>query len=296
MGKTWIKLYPEVLDDSKIRTLPATSRLCWFGLLCLAGKYDSGETSGRLEYKPESPLTDEDIAAAIAVELDEWRAAKVEFARRNLVEVDGECIVVTSYRRRQMSMDPKAAERQRRHREKDASSRDVTRDSRRDVTLRHALPSREAEAEYRVPPISPPMGGGVDDDDPFADDGEKPKKQPPSWAVALMDLIENTQQARHPNRTPATPALRDKGAFDIERLHTCDKHPVEEIERVCRWAMADDHPGEKFPGWAGVVQSGSGLRGKWNRIVESMGRAQGQGGNGRAPAPLKVRQAREVAI
>jgi hypothetical protein len=105
---------------------------------------------------------------------------------------------------------------------------------------------------------------------------KRPARRAPSdWAMALAERIEEAQCARLPSRTRASPAQVARSAQEIERLHTCDGHAIETIEAVARWVMADERQGDGFPGWASVVQSGRGLREKWNRIVAQWERANG---------------------
>jgi len=91
----------------------------------------------------------------------------------------------------------------------------------------------------------------------------------PEWALALARFIAARLLELNPRyRAPTAAGLR-KWAVEIDRLHRLDGQPVEEIERVLRWSMADSF-------WSGNIQSGKALRKHWNIITAQMAR----GGNG----------------
>ena len=96
----------------------------------------------------------------------------------------------------------------------------------------------------------------------------------PEWALALARFIAARSVELNPRyRAPTAAGLR-KWAVEIDRLHRLDGQPVEEIERVLRWTMANSF-------WSGTVQSGKALRKHWNIITAQM--ARGGSGNGTHP-------------
>ena len=93
----------------------------------------------------------------------------------------------------------------------------------------------------------------------------------PEWALALARFIAARLLELNPRyRAPTAAGLR-KWAVEIDRLHRLDGQPVEEIERVLRWSMADSF-------WGANIQSGKALRKHWNTITAQMSR--GGSGNG----------------
>ena len=114
---------------------------------------------------------------------------------------------------------------------------------------------------------------------------------PPEWALALARFIAARLLELNPRyRAPTAAGLR-KWAVEIDRLHRLDGQPVEEIERVLRWSMADSF-------WGANIQSGKALRKHWNTITAQMSR--GGSGNGTHPgsggrAPASERPGGSVA-
>jgi len=121
MARPWLKLWTEIVFDPKLRRIPAQQRWCWIGCLCLA-------QDGRLELAGD-PLTDRDIADACGVSMGTWSAARSYFLRAGMLELDGETLVICKWRKRQAPLDPTAAERMARMRQRqdDADVMDVTR-------------------------------------------------------------------------------------------------------------------------------------------------------------------------
>lgn len=123
MGKAWVKEHIDTWSDKRFRSLSHVQRLCWLGVWALAGDCDEdGQASGRLEMVPGCPLTDEQIARWIDVPAEEWRQARAELLRLQVLEQNGDMLVVREFHEEQMTP---AALRMRRMRGRERNS-DVT--------------------------------------------------------------------------------------------------------------------------------------------------------------------------
>lgn len=145
MGKPWLKLWTETIHDRKLTRVSPTWRWAWVGLLALAAETDD---EGKLELSTGVPLTDQDIADEVAIDLADWLQAKAYFLRLGMLRQDTETMTVANYAKRQASSDPTAAARMQKHRDTKNTNvtRNVTRNTEPNVTQLLRVES-EAEVE-----------------------------------------------------------------------------------------------------------------------------------------------------
>lgn len=121
MSKYWIKLWHDFLHDRKIRALPEYEQLRFVKLLLIAGEFDQ---NGLL---PPVETMAYDLGMPTKDGVSKVRSTLTRLVQVGVVGKSPEGWFVVNWNKRQSSADPTAAERQRRHRKKEAD-RDVTRD------------------------------------------------------------------------------------------------------------------------------------------------------------------------
>ena len=190
MGKKWLKLWTETLHDRKLRRITPAWRWCWVGLLMLAADRDD---EGKLYLTPGEPLTDEDIADELGVDMNDWTLARDYFLRIGMLHHSGATLVVTNYTKRQEPADPTAAERMRRMRDKGRDGNVTVTDVTRNVTRTLRV---EAEAEAETEPE------GEGDSDPVGVAAAAWEKAGQRLTATIADLIiaevEDWRQDGHP--------------------------------------------------------------------------------------------------
>lgn len=305
--KPWIKIWlVDVLGDPRFLTLPDAFQLYWIRMWVLAGTRDRGDCSGRLEWYPGSPMSDEQVCTAIHVPAAEAEELLEAFVSRGmLIRDDDGTWVVADYLERQEPADKTAAARQQRRRDRMASGAtgelpgiggdpptgpDMVSASGQPLcnALRHALhngpvtPESRVEAEAEVDINSPPSedssapaatdatAGGEPPGDAPPPPPARPEKVAPEWAIEEARAIARGQSELNPRYVMPSEARLRAWADHIERIHRIDKRPVEEVRRVREWAMAHEF-------WQRIIQSGEALRKHWNKITGQMEKGHGYG-------------------
>lgn len=153
MAKHWLKLWTETITDRKLTRIDPAWRWAWVGLLCLAAETDD---EGKIELAPGWALSDDEIAVALNIPAEDWRAARDYFLKIGMLTLQGQTLVVVNYAKRQASKDPTNAERQARYRNARSSDSNALRNG---VTSNApaSLQSRvEAEAEAEAEELLAP--------------------------------------------------------------------------------------------------------------------------------------------
>jgi len=109
----WFKLYPEMVDDPKLRLLAFEDRWHYVALLCCKAEGLQDEVEG---------LWEELLRVKLGLVQAEFDSLKKRLLRVRLIDEDWN---PTGWEKRQEAKDPKAAERQRKYREKQ-KKRNVT--------------------------------------------------------------------------------------------------------------------------------------------------------------------------
>lgn len=99
----WIKIVTDIFDDEKIlliESLPEADSIivCWFKLLCLAGKQNN---SGVLMLNDRMPYTDEMIATVFRRPLQTVRLAIQTFEQFGMIEVINDTITIPNWEKHQ---------------------------------------------------------------------------------------------------------------------------------------------------------------------------------------------------
>jgi hypothetical protein len=109
----WFKLYPEMIDDPKLRLLAFEDRWHYVALLCCKAEGLQDEVEG---------LWEELLRVKLGLAQAEFESLKKRLLRVSLIDEQWN---PTGWEKRQEAKDPKAAERQRKYREKQ-KKRNVT--------------------------------------------------------------------------------------------------------------------------------------------------------------------------
>jgi hypothetical protein len=113
----WVKLYIDMLDDTKLGKLSRSHRLLFVELLLLAGECDAdgGLING------DTPMTTEDIAWRLRADQSEVFAGKAELMKAGLLVIDADVTCITNFSKRQgrSQADKRAAWRERKQRQKE---------------------------------------------------------------------------------------------------------------------------------------------------------------------------------
>ena len=99
----WIKIVTDIFDDEKIlliESLPEADSIivCWFKLLCLAGKQNN---SGVLMLNDRMPYTDEMIATVFRRPLQTVRLALQTFEQFGMIEIINDTITIPNWEKHQ---------------------------------------------------------------------------------------------------------------------------------------------------------------------------------------------------
>lgn len=149
----WIKVVVDIFDDEKIlliESLPDSDSIivCWFKLLCLAGKQNN---SGVLMLNDRIPYTDEMLATIFRRPLQTVRLALETFERFGMIEIVNGAVTIPNWgKHQQLEKSEKIREQTRervsryRERQRLLSESNVTGNA--DVTQSNAT---ELEQEYK---------------------------------------------------------------------------------------------------------------------------------------------------
>lgn len=114
MANPWLRLYTDILHNSKVQIVTEALRWRYVALLCL-------QCSDQYEKMP-----DDEVALSLRITLDEWLDTKKTFISRKLLNDDG---TIYGWEKRQYISDlkdPTAAERQKRYRDRNRDNRNDT--------------------------------------------------------------------------------------------------------------------------------------------------------------------------
>lgn len=124
-GVKWIKIVTDIFDDEKmfaIESLPDGQliELCWFKVLCLAGKSNN---NGFLMVANKIPYTDEMLSSVFRMELGTVKRALETFEKLEMIEVVDDAYMVSNWLLHQSGdrleeMKEQNRKRQAKHREK----------------------------------------------------------------------------------------------------------------------------------------------------------------------------------
>lgn len=148
----WLRIYPEIMWDRKLRRHPAHVRWCWIGLLCMAKE---SPVQGSLLISCDVPVTFQDVTDVTALTLEEVREAISIFEEQSMLTKDESsgAWVVANWDKRQFRSDS-SVERTRRYRDgqRSASQKrkcNVTEPSQE--TSQERPPERHSDApDYRL--------------------------------------------------------------------------------------------------------------------------------------------------
>lgn len=114
MANSWFRLYAEIANDPKVLIVTEALRWRYVALLCL-------QCNAQYENRP-----DDEVALALRITVDEWVETKQTFIKRGLINRDGK---ISAWEKRQYIsdiVDPTAADRQKRYRDKRRNERNAT--------------------------------------------------------------------------------------------------------------------------------------------------------------------------
>ena len=159
----WFKLYPEMIDDPKLRLLAFEDRWHYVALLCCKAEGLQDEVEG---------LWEELLRVKLGLVRDEFDNLKKRLLRVRLIDEDWN---PTGWEKRQEAKDPKAAERQRKYREKQKKrnvTHNVTATSQveEEVEVEEEIKERQKRKRFVPPTLEEvsarcrEMGYGVDPD------------------------------------------------------------------------------------------------------------------------------------
>ncbi len=112
----WLRLYSEILNDSKIMLLPENYRWRYVALLCIAS-----------ESKERGTIpSDEEVLFKLRISEDEWGATLQAFIQRGLVEKENGVCKIHAWHQRQYTSDD-STPRVQKHRSKTADVADMKR-------------------------------------------------------------------------------------------------------------------------------------------------------------------------
>ena len=99
----WIKIFTDIFDDEKILLIENmanndTTIVCWFKLLCLAGKQNN---SGVFLINERIPYTDEMLATIFRRPLDIVKSALQTFENLGMIEVVNNTIIIPKWEKHQ---------------------------------------------------------------------------------------------------------------------------------------------------------------------------------------------------
>ena len=195
----WFKLYPEMIDDPKLRLLAFEDRWHYVALLCCKADGIQDEVDG---------LWEELLRVKLGLVRDEFDNLKKRLLRVRLIDEDWN---PTGWEKRQEAKDPKAAERQRKYREKQKKrnvTHNVTATSQveEEVEVEEEIKERQKRKRFVPPTLEEvsarcrEMGYGIDPDrfwNFYESQGWKVGKNPMrDWHRALAGW-----QSREGNKT-----------------------------------------------------------------------------------------------
>lgn len=125
----WFRLYSEVLSDRKIARICRETSLpkvvvIGFWTVVLAIANDSPKR-GHLLISDGLPITTEELADEIGLEIQETSTLIEKFTQLNMLCLDGQCLIVTHWDNRQFPSDS-STERTKRYRERQANNSETS--------------------------------------------------------------------------------------------------------------------------------------------------------------------------
>jgi len=100
-SRSWFKVYPDKWLKGTLSAETPEIRGVWIGLLALAAAGNYGD-NGEIKYNDDIGLTDQQIAAALSIEIRLWRKAKKRFLETNRIEIaENGAILITNWKKYQ---------------------------------------------------------------------------------------------------------------------------------------------------------------------------------------------------
>lgn len=154
-------------------------------------------------------------------------------------------------------------------------SHTLTPDSESPLTLSHTTPDSESEVPLTLSHPNKTVVRHIQDKSTHV----RANTDPPPWALALSERMNECLDAIIPNRRQATKSHLRQWARDLDLLHRVDKVPQVEIARMIEWVRE-----EQF--WKSRILSGAKLREKWNTLsAQAGGHRSDVNGAKQAPRP-----------
>lgn len=204
MANPWFRLYSEFAFDPKIQSMSETLQRRYIMLLCLKCKDDLRK------------LSEEELAFALRIDEKNLQETKTVFLKKGLIDEDWE---ILKWDKRQFvsdSIDPTAAERQKRYRENKRNATVTSRHDDRNVEVTSRSPESDTDTDTEVKEYILAL--------------EKEKQE---------EEFEKIWE-RYPNKDGKKAAIRHfiasvKTDKDVVRIHTALDKYLEHIERENKW-------------------------------------------------------------
>lgn len=112
----WVRLYTEIINDRKLRRLPADQRWLWIAVLCIARR---SPNPGYLLLSDGVPVTERDLADEAEISKKSVKLGIKSFIEQMMLHEENGIFVVSHWEERQPANDD-VKQRVRRHRQKKA--------------------------------------------------------------------------------------------------------------------------------------------------------------------------------
>lgn len=147
----WVRLYTEIINDRKLRRLPAEQRWLFVAVMCIARR---SPKPGYLLLSDGVPVMEGDLVDEAAVTPKAVKDGMKSFIDQNMVHIEGGVYVVTNWDKRQHASDDVTA-RTRKYKNKNPNNGNVEEDEKerspeRSGNVTGTPPDTETESEYRI--------------------------------------------------------------------------------------------------------------------------------------------------
>lgn len=160
----WFRLYSEVLSDRKIARICRETSLpkvvvigFWTVVLAIANE---SPKRGHLLISDGLPITTEELADEIGLEIQETSTLIEKFTQLNMLCLDGQCLIVSHWDNRQFPSDS-STERTKRYRERQANNSETSQERHGDGLEAEADSDSEAEADSEADDSSSPSSAAA---------------------------------------------------------------------------------------------------------------------------------------
>ncbi|MCT4593149.1 MAG: phage replisome organizer N-terminal domain-containing protein [Anaeromicrobium sp.] len=254
----WLKLHDNFFDREEIKLVENMTNGKDYIIFYLKLLLKSIKTEGELRFRNVIPYTPEMLASITGINIDTVRVATDLFINLQLMEKWDDGTLFMAETQAMIGSETESAKRMRRKREKDQKLLA----SQCDEDVQKSDTEIELEKEIDID-----INNSVEDsDEPSSHSDEKIKYDEKSTyykaAIYLREkILEFNPKCRVPKDT-----LKDlqKWSNDMRLIFEKDNRTREEVYRIIQFIFDEDD----F--WSTVVQSPSGLRKNWDKIMAQM--------------------------